>query len=70
MGDKEVGGIGDEVSKRVKEKMGVDWCKGDSGKGKMGVAVRGLVKKYGYAGDLEKMGVEQVVEEAEVMGNN
>ena len=34
--------------------MGVDWSKRDSAKAKMRVAVRRLLKKYGYPPDLQK----------------
>ena len=70
MGDKELRAIAHELTKTVKENMGVDWSKRDSAKAKMRVAVRRLLKKYGYPPDLQKMAVEQVVEQAELMANN
>lgn len=59
-----------ELTKTVKENMGVDWSIRDSAKAKMRVAVRRLLKKYGYPPDLQKMAVEQVVEQAELMASN
>ncbi|MDI1649428.1 type I restriction endonuclease subunit R [Staphylococcus aureus] len=70
MGDKELRAIAHELTKAVKENMGVDWSKRDSAKAKMRVAVRRLLKKYGYPPDLQKMAVEQVVEQAELMASN
>lgn len=70
MGDKELRAIAHELTKTVKENMGVDWSIRDSAKAKMRVAVRRLLKKYGYPPDLQKMAVEQVVEQAELMASN
>ena len=70
MEDKELRAIAHELTKAVKENMGVDWSKRDSAKAKMRVAVRRLLKKYGYPPDLQKMAVEQVVEQAELMASN
>ena len=53
-GDKELRAIAHELTKTVKENMGVDWSKRDSAKAKMRVAVRRLLKKYGYPPDLQK----------------
>ena len=44
MGDKELRAIAHELTKTVKENMGVDWSKRDSAKAKMRVAVRRLLK--------------------------
>ncbi|MCJ1662985.1 type I restriction endonuclease subunit R [Staphylococcus sp. NRL 18/288] len=70
MGDKELRAIAHELTKTVKDNMSVDWSKRDSAKAKMRVAVRRLLKKYGYPPDLQKMAVEQVVEQAELMASN
>ena len=70
MEDKELRAIAHELTKTVKENMGVDWSKRDSAKAKMHVAVRRLLKKYGYPPDLQKMAVGQVVEQAELMASN
>lgn len=70
MGDKELRAIAHELTKTVKENMSVDWSKRDSAKAKMRVAVRRLLKKYGYPPDLQKMAVDQVVEQAELMASN
>ncbi|QPW13307.1 DUF3387 domain-containing protein [Mammaliicoccus sciuri] len=58
-----------ELTKTVKDNMSVDWSKRDSAKAKMRVQVRRLLKKYGYPPDLQKIAVEQVVEQAELMAS-
>ncbi|WP_330164246.1 type I restriction enzyme endonuclease domain-containing protein, partial [Staphylococcus epidermidis] len=69
LGDKELRAIAHELTKTVKDNMSVDWSKRDSAKAKMRVQVRRLLKKYGYPPDLQKMAVEQVVEQAELMAS-
>ena len=54
MGDKELRAIAHELTKTVKENMGVDWSKRGSAKARMRVSVRHLLKKYGYPPDLQK----------------
>lgn len=49
--------------------MSVDRSIRDSAKAKMRVQVRRLLKKYGYPPDLQKIAVEQVVEQAELMAS-
>lgn len=70
MGDKELRAIAHELTKTVKENMSVDWSKRDSAKAKMRVVIKRLLKKYGYLPDLQKMAVEQVVEQTELMASN
>lgn len=49
--------------------MSVDWNVKDSTRAQMRVAVRRLLKKYGYPPDLQKMAVERIVEQAELMAS-
>lgn len=67
MGDEKLKAIAHELTKAIKENMSVDWHKRDSAQAKMRITVRRLLKKYGYPPDLQKMAVEQVVEQAELM---
>ncbi|WP_192977712.1 type I restriction endonuclease subunit R [Mammaliicoccus vitulinus] len=69
MGDKELRAIAHELTKLIKENMTVDWVVRESSKAKMRVQVRRLLKKYGYPPDLQKIAVEQVVEQAELMAS-
>lgn len=54
MEDKELRAIAHELTKTVKENMGVDCLNVIAQKAKMRVAVRRLLKKYGYPPDLQK----------------
>lgn len=69
MGDEKLKAIAYELTKKIKENMSVDWHKRDSAQAKMRVTVRRLLKEYGYPPDLQKMAVEQVVEQAELMAS-
>lgn len=51
-GDDELKAIAHELTKTIKENMSVDWNVKDSTREKMRVAVRRLLKKYGYPPDL------------------
>ncbi len=70
MGDIKLRAIAHELTKTVKDNMGVDWHKRSNIKAKMRTQVRKLLKKYGYPPDLQKIAVEQVVEQAELMASN
>ena len=50
--------------------MGVNLSKRDSAKVKMRLTFRRLLRKYGYPPDLQKMAVEQVVEQTELIASN
>lgn len=69
MGDIKLRAIAHELTKTVKDNMSVDWHKRDNIKAKMRTQVRRLLKKYGYPPDLQKIAVEQVVEQAELMAS-
>ncbi len=70
LGDIKLRAIAHELTKTVKDNMGVDWHKRSNIKAKMRTQVRKLLKKYGYPPDLQKIAVEQVVEQAELMASN
>lgn len=69
LGDDELKAIAHELTKTIKENMSVDWNVKDSTRAQMRVAVRRLLKKYGYPPDLQKMAVERIVEQAELMAS-
>lgn len=50
--------------------MSIDWNKQESARAKMRVTVQRLPKKYGYPPDLQKMAVETVIKQAELMVEN
>lgn len=69
LGDDELKAIAHELTKTIKDNMSVDWNVKDSTRAQMRVAVRRLLKKYGYPPDLQKMAVERIVEQAELMAS-
>ena len=70
LGDEVLRVIAHELTKSVKENMSIDWNLRESARAKMRITVRRLLKKYGYPPDLQKMAVETVVKQAELMAGN
>ncbi|GAM14266.1 type I restriction endonuclease subunit R [Mesobacillus selenatarsenatis] len=70
LGDEILKAIAHELSKAIKENMSIDWNLRESARAKMRITVRRLLKKYGYPPDLQKMAVETVVKQAELMAEN
>ncbi|WP_261134787.1 type I restriction endonuclease subunit R [Bacillus sp. Marseille-Q3570] len=70
MGDEVLKAIAHELSKAIKANMSIDWNLRESARAKMRITVRRLLKKYGYPPDLQKMAVETVVKQAELMASN
>lgn len=70
MGDEILKAIAHELTKAIKSNMSIDWNLRSSARAKMRITVRRLLKKYGYPPDLQKMAVETVVEQAELMASN
>lgn len=67
LGDDILKVIAHELTKAIKENMSIDWNLRDSARAKMRITVRRLLKKYGYPPDLQKIAVETVVKQAELM---
>jgi type I restriction enzyme, R subunit len=70
LGDDILKVIAHELTKAIKENMSIDWNLHDSARAKMRITVRRLLKKYGYPPDLQKIAVETVVKQAELMAGN
>ncbi|WP_282035008.1 type I restriction endonuclease subunit R [Metabacillus indicus] len=70
MGDEILKAIAHELTKAIKSNMSIDWNLRSSARAKMRITVRRLLKKYGYPPDLQKMAVETVVKQAELMASN
>lgn len=70
LGDEVLRAIAHELTKSIKENMSIDWNLRESARAKMRITVRRLLKKYGYPPDLQKMAVETVVKQAELMAEN
>lgn len=67
LGDDILKVIAHELTKAIKENMSIDWNLRESARAKMRITVRRLLKKYGYPPDLQKLAVDTVVEQAELM---
>ncbi|KRL73965.1 type I restriction endonuclease subunit R [Ligilactobacillus saerimneri] len=70
LGEKKLQLIAKELVKLVKKEAGVDWEKRSNIQAKMRVAVKKLLRKYGYPPDIQKQAVSKVVEQAEIMAAN
>ncbi|MEG0121517.1 type I restriction endonuclease subunit R, partial [Enterococcus sp.] len=69
LGDDTLKAIAHELTVAIKNNMGVDWSVRESARAKMRVTVRRLLKKYGYPPDLQKMAVDKIVQQAELMAS-
>ncbi|KRM04861.1 type I site-specific deoxyribonuclease [Liquorilactobacillus ghanensis DSM 18630] len=70
LGEEKLHLIAQELVKLVKEEAGVDWEKRRNIQAKMRVAVKHLLRKYGYPPDIAPQAVDTVVEQAELMATN
>lgn len=70
LGDDILKVIAHELTKAIKENMSIDWNLRESARAKMRITVRRLLKKYGYPPNLQKLAVETVVEQAELMAES
>ncbi|WP_125771135.1 type I restriction endonuclease subunit R [Companilactobacillus furfuricola] len=67
LGEEKLQIIAVELVKLVKENSGVDWEKREAVQAKMRIAVRDLLRYYGYPPEIRKSAVSTVVEQAEKM---
>jgi type I restriction enzyme R subunit len=70
MGDAVLKQIAQELTKTIKNNMSIDWNLRDSVRAKMRVSVKHLLKKYGYPPDMQKLAIETVMKQAELMCEN
>lgn len=70
LGEEKLHLIAHELVNLVKEEAVVDWEKRKNVQARMRVAVKKLLRKYGYPPDLERDAVNTVVEQAELMASN
>lgn len=70
LGEEKLHLIAQELVKLVKEESGVDWEKRRNIQAKMRMAVKHLLRKYGYPPDIAPQAVNTVVEQAELMASN
>lgn len=70
LGEEKLQLIAEELVKTVKKEAGVDWQRRSNVQAKMRVAVRRLLRDYGYPPDIAPDAVDTVVEQAEKMAIN
>jgi type I restriction enzyme R subunit len=75
LGDKVLGELAHVIVDQVKINRSVDWEKRENARAKMRVIVKRLLKKYGYPPDLEKLAVDRILQQSELLaeewsGNN
>ena len=70
LGEQKLHLIAQELVELVKEEAGVDWEKRRNIQAKMRVAVKHLLRKYGYPPDIAPQAINTVVEQAELMASN
>lgn len=67
MGNDELRLIASELVKTVRENAGFDWWKFDDRRKRIHVAVKRILKKYGYPPDLHDVAIKTVVQQAEAL---
>ncbi|WP_295731064.1 type I restriction endonuclease subunit R [uncultured Limosilactobacillus sp.] len=70
LGEKKLHLIAAELVKTVKQQAGVDWQRRSNVRAKMRVAVKHLLRKYGYPPDIAPDAIKTVVSQAEQMATN
>jgi type I restriction enzyme R subunit len=65
LGDKILKHIATDLVKIIKENMDVDWAVKETSRAKVRMAVKRLLKKYGYPPDLQEKATQLVLEQAE-----
>lgn len=70
MGEEKLHQIAKELVKTVKQNSGVDWYRRKNVKAKMRLAVKHLLRKYGYPPDFAAQAIDTVVDQAEKMASN
>lgn len=67
MGNEELRIIAAELVNSVRESSGVDWWQREDVRAKMRVAVKRILRKYGYPPDLQSDAVKLIIRQAEAM---
>ncbi len=67
MGNEQLRIIAAELVKQIQSKASVDWWKFEQRRTEIRVAIRRILRKYGYPPDLQAAAVKTVVEQAEVL---
>jgi type I restriction enzyme R subunit len=67
LGNEELRLIASEPVKTVRENTGFDWWKFDDRRKRLRVAVKRILKKFGYPPDLQDAAIKTVVQQAEAL---
>jgi type I restriction enzyme, R subunit len=67
MGNEDLRLIASELVRTVRENAGFDWWKFDDRRKRIRVAVKRILKKYGYPPDLQDAAIKTVVQQAEAL---
>ena len=65
LGDKILKHIATELVQIIKDNLDVDWAVKETSRAKVRMAVKRLLKKYGYPPDLQEKATQLVLEQAE-----
>ncbi|WNS42049.1 type I restriction endonuclease subunit R [Paenibacillus sp. MMS20-IR301] len=69
MGDLVLKQIAHELTQAIKSNIKVDWTLRENVRAQMRITVKRLLKKYGYPPDLEKMAIDLIIQQAELMAH-
>jgi len=67
MGDDQLKLLAAELVRQVRAKATIDWTLRESVRAEMRVAVKRLLRKYGYPPDMQKLATDTVIEQAELL---
>lgn len=70
LGDEILRHIARELVDTVKKNTSIDWTVRENVQAKMRIAVKKILRKYGYPPDMELKATETVIEQAKLMANN
>lgn len=69
LGDDKLREIARVLVERVRENASIDWTIKESVQAKMRVAVKRVLRQYGYPPDLEKMAIDNVLKQSEMLAD-
>ncbi|MCR2807721.1 type I restriction endonuclease subunit R [Paenibacillus soyae] len=69
MGDVMLKQIAHELTQGIKANIKVDWTLRENVRAQMRITVKRLLKKYGYPPDLEKLAIDLILQQAELMAS-
>ena len=70
MGDEKLAQLTHVLLQRVKDNTSIDWQYRENARAKLRRAIKRLLREYGYPPDMEKLAMENVIRQAEMMAEN